>query len=65
MDAWRNARSIEELKTTIEKEVSSLKRDFDALYQYVNSLSLPVVKPVKKKKKELVKWVYLVILRMI
>lgn len=55
MDAWRNARSIEELKTTIEKEVSSLKRDFDALYQYVNSLSLPVVKPVKKKKKELVK----------
>ena len=52
MDAWRNARAIEELRATIEKEVSSLKRDFNALYKYVDSLSVPEPKPAKKKKEK-------------
>ena len=39
MDAYRNQKAIEQLREDLEKEVTSLKRDFAALYEYVQSLS--------------------------
>jgi hypothetical protein len=53
MDAWRNAKEINDLRSDIEKEVTALKRDFRTLYDYVHSLSLE--KPKAAKKKEPVK----------
>lgn len=51
MDAWRNAKEINDLRSDIEKEVTALKRDFHALYDYVHSLNLEKPKVIKKKEK--------------
>ena len=38
MDAYRNQKAIEKLREDLEKEVTALKKDFAALYSYVESL---------------------------
>ena len=38
MDAYRNQKAIQQLREDLEKEVSALKKDFAALYSYVESL---------------------------